>query len=156
MRVSTSKRYQFVVVSLVLLEAALLYFSGSSLAARGALYACDQLCGTALQHLVLVFAALYAVAMLVLPIIIGALCSRWQTAVLLCAVPWLIAIIGHAGSLLAPAFSLASYVGPFGGAVVGEPFWLNIQRSGPLLVSLVLFCALGFLGWLARQSLPRS
>ena len=93
-------------------------------------------------------AALFGVAMFALPAIVGAFSHSWQSTVVLAALPWFIAVIAHAGTLLAP------YVGLGSNATGGRfdlPFWLNATHL-VLLASLALFAALGTLGWLARRS----
>ncbi len=146
---NAANRTRWVLAVLVLGQAILLYLTASSWASHGTLYGCSVLCGTA-QHALRLLAALFGVAMFVLPILIGALSRTWQNALALAAAPWCAAVIGHAGSLLTPTINVAANPGPYGG-LFGTPFWLNPQHITTLILSFVLFLGLGGLGWLARQ-----
>lgn len=57
-------------------------------------------------------------------------------------------MLAHAGTMLTPYIGLGGMGGRF-----DPPFWLTSSHIVPLLLSLVLFAALGLFGWLVRQSL---
>jgi hypothetical protein len=72
----------------------------------------------------------------VLPAVIGALCRRWQVAVVLATLPaWL--------DLAIYAVATASRYGPFN---------LGGDHAGSTIGTLELFAVLGALGWLARSA----
>lgn len=144
-----------VLALMVISEAVILYLTASSLASHGALYGCAQFCGTSWQRTVPLMAALFGVATFLLPIVIGACCRTWQGAAVLVAVSWGAAVIGHAGTLLAPAINLASASGPYGGNF-GSPLWLDRSHVVTLLLSVILLLILGSLGWMARQTWQAS
>ncbi len=137
-----------VLVAVVVLQAALLYASTSALARRGALYGCGFLCGTGGQDFILPIAAGVAVAMFVLPSLIGLLCRSWQGAIVFALLPWWLAVVAHAGTLLRPYIGLGGTGGRF-----DPPFWVVPDKLVLLVTSLALFGALGWLGWAARHSL---
>ena len=93
-------------------------------------------------------AALFGVAMFALPSVIGAFSHTWRSALVLPTLPWWIAVIAHAGTLLSPYIGLA---GNAQGGRFDAPFWLSAIHLPLLLASLALFAALGILGWLARR-----
>jgi hypothetical protein len=145
----SENRRRVILGILVVIEAALLYVTASPIAARGTLYGCPLQCGPSLRAIHLI-AALFGVAMFILPIAIGALCRTWQSAIVLAVAPWLAAIVAHAGSLLGPSNRQGLVEGPFGGPFA-NPFWIDLSHTAPLLFSLALFMLLGWIGWLARQ-----
>lgn len=139
------------VVPLILaaVQTILLYLTTSSLPILNTVYGCSFLCGTDGQRFVPLIAALFGVAMFALPSVIGAFSRTWRSALVLAALPWGIAVIAHAGTLLSP------YIGLGGNAQGGRfdaPFWLSAGHLPLLLASLALFAALGLLGWLARRA----
>ena len=135
---------------LVALQTILLYLTTSASSVLNAVYGCSSLCGTGSQRFVPLIAALFGVAMFALPAIIGVFSRSWQSAIVLAALPWWIAVIAHAGTLLAPYVGLASPA-PLGGRF-DAPFWLSATHLPLLLGSLAPFTALGALGWLARRA----
>jgi hypothetical protein len=85
-------------------------------------------------------APLVAATFYLLPLLIGALCQRWQVAILLATFPaWL--------DLGVFATAAASRIGPFYLAI--DPHTVNT------ISTLELFGLLGLLGWLARGFLVR-
>ena len=127
----------------------LLYLTTSSLDALNTVYGCSSLCGTGGQRLVPWIAAVFGVAMFALPSVIGAFSRTWRSALVLAVLPWWIAVIAHAGTLLSPYIGLA---GNAQGGRFDTPFWLSASHLPLLLASLALFAALGILGWLARRA----
>lgn len=86
-----------------------------------------------------VLAPLVAGAFYILPALTGALCQRWQVAVVLATLPaWL--------DLGVFAVAAAGHIGPF--YLVIDPHAVSTVGT------LELFAVLGALGWLARTSLP--
>lgn len=134
---------------LVALQTILLYLTTSASSVLNAVYGCSSLCGTSSQRLVPLIAAIFGVAMFALPAIIGAFSRSWQSAIVLAALPWWIAVIAHAGTLLAPYIGLGASAA---GGRFDAPFWLSATHLPLLLASLALFTALGALGWLARRA----
>ncbi|HEU5349173.1 MAG TPA: hypothetical protein VFU63_11235 [Ktedonobacterales bacterium] len=130
------------------LQTILLYLTSLSPVLKSA-YGCSFLCGSGAIRLVPLIAALFAIAMFALPGVIGAFSRSWRGALTLAVLPWWIAVIAHAGTLLAPRIGLAST--GLGGNF-GVPFWLNTNYLLLLLASLALFAVLGVLGWLARRA----
>lgn len=127
----------------------LLYLTTSSLGALNTVYGCSSLCGTGGQRFVPLIAALFGIAMFALPSVIGAFSRTWGSALVLATLPWWIAVIAHAGTLLSPYIGLA---GNAQGGRFDAPFWLSASHLPLLLASLALFAALGILGWLARRA----
>jgi hypothetical protein len=123
-------------------QTALLYLSASSSDVRNALYGCAFLCGMSSVSLVTWAAGAVSAIMFIIPSIIGALTRSWRSAIALVAIPWWVATLLHAGSLLAPHIGIGA-----GYASYGLPFWLDMNRLAPLLLSLALFCALAWLGY---------
>lgn len=126
----------------------LLYLTSSSLPILNLIYGNSVLWRMGGQRFVPLIAALFAIAMFALPAFIGAFSRSWQSALVLAALPWWIAVIAHAGTLLGPYIGLGS--GAPGGRYDG-PFWLSAGHLPLLLGSLALFAALGILGWLTRR-----
>ncbi len=106
--------------------------------------------GTGGQRFVPLIAALFGIAMFALPSVSGVF-SRTSGGArcVLATLPWWIAVIAHAGTLLSPYFGLA---GNAQGGRFDAPFWLSASHLPLLLASLALFAALGILGWLARRT----
>ena len=141
-------------LALVIVQALLLYLTASSLASDGTLYACRLLCGVSFSTwgagrivLVPLIVSILGIVAFVLPIAIGALCRTWQGAVVFAVAPWCAAAVAHAGTLLKSYIGLGQTGGRF-----DSPFWLDPSLLAVLLGSLILFAALGGLGWLARQA----
>jgi hypothetical protein len=135
-------------ITAMVCQTLLLYLTTSRVAGSGALYGCTIFCGGGGANVVIpTIAALFGVAMFVLPALIGALCNGWQGSLALAAAPWWLAVIAHAGTLLRPYIGLGGTGGRF-----DAPFWLDANRLIPLLGSLALFAFLGWLGWLARRA----
>jgi hypothetical protein len=143
-----------VLIGLALLQALLLYLTASSFASGGGLYGCSTPCGSVAAPTAPPFAAvLISVAVLLLPAVIGALCNTWQEAVMLAALPWLVAVVFTASTLLAPAYGVvaATRLAP-AASHFGPPFWLDAGRLLPLLLSLGFFAMLGWLGWVTHEA----
>jgi len=140
-------RIRWVLVALTAVQFALLAFSAASMAARNIFYGCSALCDTGLRSVVPLIVTLFGVAMFVLPALIGMLSHTWKAAILLASAPWWAAVIVHSRSLLTPYIGLGASFGRF-----DAPFWLDISRAAQILVPLVLFATLGWLGWLAGSA----
>lgn len=139
------------IVPLILtaIQTILLYLTTSSLPVVETVYGCNFFCATATQ-LVTTIAAVLGAVTFALPAVIGLFSRTWRSAFVLAVLPWWIAVIAHAGTLLTP------YIGLGGNAPGGRfdaPFWLSAAHLPLLLASLVLFAALGVFGWLARRAL---
>jgi len=93
----------------------------------------------------LLLVGLPSIVVFILPSAIGALAHTWQGAIALAVAPWWLVIILHAGTLLH-----ATAADP------NQPAWLALNNAALLLISLGLFGALGFLGWLARHIVPKE
>ncbi|MFI5274171.1 MAG: hypothetical protein ACHQ4H_14140 [Ktedonobacterales bacterium] len=132
----------------VLAQAVLLYAVSSPLASSGLLYGCLPGRGCAGAGFVPSLAALLGIIMFVLPSLIGALCLRWRAAISLAVAPWWLVVIVHGGTSLRPFIGLGGNGGSFGAV-----FWLDPTRTVALLLPLLLFAALGALGWLAATGL---
>lgn len=143
-----------VVLVLALVQAFLLYLTASSFAESGALYGCSIPCGPAGAVATPFFAVVIGVAVFVLPAVIGVLCATWMEAVTLAMLPWWLAVIFTASTQLTPTAGMirATHAQP-ATSHFGAPFWLDAGHLIPLLLGLLLFAALGWLGWLARQAL---
>lgn len=139
-------------ILLTVLQTLLLYLTTSAWAGSGALYGCALLCGTPGAYTVIPrIGALFGLAMFLIPTAVGALSHTWQGAVAFAVVPWWVVVVGHAGTLLMPVIVLGGRGGSF-----DVPFWLNDNRVVPLLLSLVLFALLGWLGWLVRDAFQQE
>ena len=136
-------------LSLAVLQTILLYLTASSLPILNAIYGCSSLCGTSAQRFVPLIAALLGIVIFALPGIIGACSHSWKSALVLAVLPWWIAVIGRAGTLLTPYIGLANDAQ---GGRFDAPFWLSANHLLLLLASLALFAALGMLGWLTRRA----
>ncbi|HEX5156629.1 MAG TPA: hypothetical protein VFW17_05390 [Ktedonobacterales bacterium] len=139
------------IVPLILaaIQTILLYLTTSSLPVVETVYGCNFFCATA-THLVTIIAAVLGAVTFALPAVIGLFSRTWRSALVLAVLPWWIAVIAHAGTLLTP------YIGLGGNAQGGRfdaPFWLSAAHLPLLLASLALFAALGIFGWLARRVL---
>jgi hypothetical protein len=139
------------IVPLILaaIQTILLYLTTSSLPVVETVYGCNFFCATA-AHLVTTIAAVLGAVTFALPAVIGLFSRTWRSALVLAILPWWIAVIAHAGTLLTP------YIGIGGDAQGGRfdaPFWLSAAHLPLLLASLALFAALGVFGWLVRRVL---
>jgi hypothetical protein len=148
-----------VLLILALVQAIILTLTASALADSGALYGCSAPCGTAAQPTTPAMAVFLGIVLLVLPVVIGLLCETWQGAVILAAVPWWLAVIFTASTVLLPA-AIVTTGTPAATPPTnppanhfGAPFWLDANHVTALLLSLAFFALLGWLGWLARQAL---
>ncbi len=121
----------------------LLYLTTSSLLVLNTIYGCSSLCGTGGQRLVPLIAAVFGVAMFALPSVIGAFSRSWRSALVLATLPWWIAVIAHAGTLLSP------YIG-LGGQCAGWPL-----RRAVLAEREPSAAAAGLAGALRRAGHPR-
>jgi hypothetical protein len=159
-RPGTASRVVLLILALV--QALVLTLTASAVADSGGLYGCSAPCGTKAQPTTPAMAVFLGILLLVLPVVIGLLCETWEGAITLAALPWWLAVIFTAGTLLLPA-AIVSTGTPTGKAPAtpppnhfGAPFWLDMNHLVPLLLSLGLFALLGWLGWLARQSLREA
>jgi hypothetical protein len=135
-------------IVLTVLQTLLLYLTTSAWAGSGALYGCALLCGSPGAFTVIPrIGALFGLAMFLIPTAVGALSHTWQGAIAFAVAPWWIVVVGHAGTFLMPVIVLGGRGGRF-----GVPFWLDYNRVVPLVLSLVLFALLGWLGWLFRDA----
>lgn len=137
-------------IVLALVQALLLYFTASTFATTGGLYGCSTACAPAGVTTARPLASVvFAILLLILPAIMGALSTSWQEAVMVSAIPWLLAVIFLAATLLAPTYiAVAPTVSRF-----GAPFWLDTARLMPLLISLAFFVGLGWLGYTSRMAM---
>lgn len=136
-------------LALAAVQTLLLYVTTSSLPVVETVYGCNFFCATA-ANVVMAIAAVIGALAFALPSIIGAFSRTWRGALVLAVLPWWIAVIAHAGTLLTPYIGLASNAQ---GGRFDAPFWLSADHLPLLLASLALFAALGILGWLARRAL---
>jgi hypothetical protein len=134
---------------LAAVQTLLLYVTTSSLPVVEMVYGCNFFCATA-ANVVITIAALIGATTFALPSVIGAFSRTWRGALVLAVLPWWIAVIAHAGTLLTPFIGLG---GNAQGGRFDAPFWLSAAHLPLLLASLALFAALGILGWLARHVL---
>ncbi len=149
-----------VLIILALVQALFLTLTASSLADSGGLYGCTAPCGTAAQPTTPPVAVFFGIVLLVLPVVIGLLSETWQGAVMLAALPWWLAVIFTASTLLLPAAIVTTGTATPAKSTAtpvpnhfGAPFWLDANHLMPLLLSLVFFALLGWLGWITRQAL---
>jgi hypothetical protein len=143
--------------ALALAQTLLLTITASSLATGGGLYGCTSACGTTAQPATPALAVFFGILMLVLPVVIGALCEVWQTAVAFAVLPWFPALLIGANSVLAPTntikvVSTGRGALPTATSQFGPPFWLDAAHLPVLLFSLALFALLGWLGWVVGQA----
>lgn len=146
-----------VLIVLALLQALLLYLTASSAGIGGGLYGCATPCGAGGQPATPGIAIFLSLAIFILPAVIGALASTWQEAVGLAVLPWGLAVIFSAKALLAPTAGVvkATNLQP-AASQFSAPFWTDTARLMPLLLSLALFAALGWVGWLARHAIANA
>jgi len=137
-------------LALAAVQTIVLYLTTSSVPILSAVYGCSSLCGSGGQRFVPLIAAIFGIAIFALPTVIGAFSRTWRGALVLAVLPWWIAVIAHAGTLLTPFIGLG---GIAQGGRFDAPFWLSAAHLPLLLASLALFAALGILGWLARHVL---
>jgi hypothetical protein len=144
-----------VALVLALVQTLLLAATVSSLATGGGLYGCVSACGTTDEPVTPALAVALGVAMLVLPVVIGALCEEWRLAVGLAVLPTFPALLIAGNTLLAPTNTIVppqpakgtQPAVPYPTSHIGPPFWLDPARLTPLLFALALFALLGWLGW---------
>jgi hypothetical protein len=141
---------------LALVQTILLFLTTTGQAVSGALYGCPSPCGTAAKPTTPAVAVIFGVLILLIPIVIGALSSSWQAAVVIAGIPVLLAMILDAGNVLTPAISFTSTpTRRFGTVSVshfGTPFWLDSAHIIPIVLALALFGLLAWFGWIARQA----
>ena len=138
----TTRARRFTLLGLIALGLILLYLLTAGTLFRFTLNQSGSFIGSnALTQLV--FVGLPSIVAFILPTAIGALARSWQGAIALAVSPWWLVIVLHAGTLLH-----ATETSPY------QPTWLYLGNAASLLVSLALFMALGFLGWLARHIVP--
>ena len=136
------------VIVLAIIQAICLYLTVSSMAATGSLYGCPAACGTPALPAVPFAAMLLGIALIVVPIATGLFSATWKVAIAMTFLPWLLIMILKGGTMLAPALSF-----PHGQAALGPAFWMDGGRLLAVLLSVVLFAGLGWLGWLVREAL---
>ncbi len=143
-----------VLIGLALFQTLLLILTASSLAQNGGLYACSTPCWTTPQPTTPLLAMLFGILVLVIPAALGALSASWQEGVTLATLPWLVALILTSGAMLAPTPKAVPATGQqLNSTLFSAPFWLDTNHLMPLLLSLVLFAGLAWLGWIARHAL---
>lgn len=141
---------------LALVQTILLFLTTTGQAVSGALYGCSSPCGTAAQPTTPAMAVIFGVLILLIPIVIGALSSSWQAAVVVASIPVLLAMILDAGNVLTPTISFTSVPSRRSGSIpvshFGAPFWLDSAHIMPIVLALALFGLLAWFGWVARQA----
>ena len=85
------------------------------------IYGCSS-CGSGGQRYVPLIAALFGIAMFTLPSVTEAFSRTWRRALVLATLPWWIAVIAHAGTLLSPYIGLGNNAQ---GGRFDAPFWLS-------------------------------
>lgn len=146
---------RIVLLVLVLVQTVLLFLTAST-SESGSLYGCASPCGKVALPTTPFLAVLMGIAIFVLPAVIGALSDTWPGALTLATLPWWLAAIASAGSLLASPALFVPVKGHPATSHFPSPFWLDAAHLVPLLLSLLLFAALGGLGWLAGQTVRES
>ena len=137
------------------LETVLLGLTVSSLATGGGLYGCSSACGVAGHPATPALAVILGIAMLVAPLVIGALCDEWQFSVALAVLPVFPALLIASNTLLTPTNTIVPPAHardglpavPYATSHFGPPFWLDPAHLPTLLFALALFALLGWLGW---------
>jgi hypothetical protein len=144
-----------VALILALVQTVLLAATVSSLATSGGLYGCVSACGTAAEPVTPLLAIVLGIAMLVLPLLIGAFCADWRLAIALAVIPVIPALLITSNTVLAPTNTIVppqpangtQPAVPYPTSHFGPPFWLDPARLTPLLFALAFFALLGWLGW---------
>ncbi len=93
--------------------------------------------------------------MLVLPLVIGALCAEWRSAVALAVLAVIPALLIASNTLLIPTNTIVPPTPakgtqpavPYPTSHFGPPFWLDPAHLPTLLFALAFFALLGWLGW---------
>ncbi|HEY7833780.1 MAG TPA: hypothetical protein VIG30_09445 [Ktedonobacterales bacterium] len=135
------------VIILAIIEAILLYLTVSSVATNGALYGCPAAC-TTLATSIPFSAMLLGVALIIIPVAVGLFSATWKVAIAMTFLPVLLVLILKGGSkLLAPDFTGS------GLTLQTAPFWADFAKLSAVLFTVILFTALGWLGWLIREAL---
>ncbi len=142
---------------MALVQTLLLAATASSLATGGGLYGCVSACGTAAEPVTPFLAVALGVAMLVLPLLIGAFCADWRLSVGLAVLPVFPALLIASSTVLAPTNTIVppqpakgtQPAVPYPTSHFDPPFWLDPARLTPLFFALALFALLGWLGWVA-------
>jgi hypothetical protein len=140
----------------VAIQTVLLAATASSLATNGGLYGCTSACGTADDPVTPPLAIALGAAMLILPLVIGALCKDWRLGVALAVLPVFPALLIASNTLLTPTNTIVPPTPakgtqpavPYFTSHFGPPFWLDPAHLTTLLFSLALFALLGWLGWM--------
>jgi hypothetical protein len=155
LRVKRPGRVPLAALVVAVIQTLLLAATASSLGTGGGLYGCTSACGTADEPATPPIAIAIGIAMLILPLIIGALCQDWRLSVGLAVLPVIPAFIIASNTLLTttntivppqPAKGTQPAV-PYPTSHFSPPFWLDPAHLTPLLFSLALFALLGWLGW---------
>jgi hypothetical protein len=133
----------------VAIQTVLLAATASSLATSGGLYGCSSACGSAAEPATPPLTILFGVAMLLAPVLIGALCEDWRLGVALAVVPVLPALVIASNIVLTPTNTIVPPTAtvPYATSKFGPPFFLDPAHLTILLFSLALFALLGWLGW---------
>jgi hypothetical protein len=133
----------------------LLALTVSALGTGGALYGCSSACGTSGHPATPWIAVALGIAMLVAPLVIGALCDTWSLSVALAVLPVFPALLMVSNTLLTPTNTIVPPTRARAGQPAvphltshfGPPFWLDAAHLPTLLFALALFALLGWLGW---------
>lgn len=125
----------------------LLLLTDAPQGARNAVYGCSALCDTNQRGLVPNIVTAFGLCVFIVPMLIGIACQAWSAAVALAVLPWWLAVILHARTLLTPYIGLGQTSGRF-----DDPFWISPEHLAPILMSFALFTGLGALGWLIARS----
>src|SRR5579859_1576504 len=148
-------------IVVAIIQTALLALTASSLATDGGLYGCSSACGSAAQPVTPGLAVFFGIAMLVAPLVIGALCEEWRLGVALAVLPIFPALLIASNTLLAPTNTIVPPMRakgtqpavPYATSHFGPPFWLDPAHLPTLLFALALFALLGWLGWVIGSAL---
>lgn len=145
----------------VAVQTVLLVITASPLATGGGLYGCNSACGTTEKPATPALAVILGIVMLLLPLIIGALCTEWRLGVALAVLPVIPALLITSHGLLTPTNTIIPPTPAKGtqAAVTyptshfGPPFGLDSAHLPTLVFSLALFALLGWLGWVIGSAI---
>lgn len=145
------------------IQTLLLALTVSSFATGGSLYGCVSACGTTADPVTPPFAVILGILMLVAPLVIGALCADWRTAVALAVLPAFPALLIASNTILTPTNTIVPPTGatatqpavPYATSHFGPPFWLDPTHLPTILFALALFALLGWLGWVIGSAFRR-
>lgn len=128
-------------------------FNGGGFGGPTVVDPCKSVPGSS-QALAMIAVLCLLVSVFVLPVVIGALSRRWQTAVALPSAPfWML-------TLLLGAIALLARVNASDGSVYSDPVQayaqvLALLFATPVILVILMAAALGGLGWLTRRGLAR-